>query len=108
MAEAELVPGHCRICGMLLQVGDGPVCSDCKPGVPLVLIRATQDPFDYALGLVSGEVIRFREARLQGKWVVLEGMDEVDDLRSPPYPCPHGMYVRLKHIVWVAAAPEGS
>ena len=80
---------------------------------PPSLLKATDDTFDYALKLTTGEIIRFSQATLHGDYVTLlpaggwngPGFD-------PPFQghltCPRGVDVRLDQIVWCADAPEGS
>ena len=81
-------------------------------GWPPDLIKAnSDDPFDYALQLRTGTIIRFTGASPYGqKWVLLSGVDAIEQPPgfSLPYPVPRGLSVRLSDIVWVADAPEGS
>jgi len=69
------------------------------------LVKACADPFDYALKLNTGEVIRFESAEfLDADWI------RISDIKSSdiPYPAPRGLEVRISSIVWVMDAPEGS
>lgn len=85
--------------------------------IPPALWKAVLDPFDYAIGLKSGMVIRFQEATIvgDGKWVYLSGLDNwpeqyasTDYGEGIPFPFPRGIEVRLDDIEWVADAPAGS
>ena len=88
-------------------------------GWPSALIKATEDPFDYALLLKSGQSLYFSEATvINREWVHLEfnstRPDPVaqhkgwKDIRGH-LPCfERGVDVRVSEIVWVADAPFGS
>ena len=60
----------CESCGRVLPDEDG--------RIPPSLRKALCDPFDYALKLRSGEVIRFSSALIDGDFVTL-GLDNVTD-----------------------------
>lgn len=92
-------------------------------GIPYALRKATEDPFDYALGLRTGQTIHFHEARIRGRWVFIDYCRQdtfddrgfaKDDLTGFPRsvtcnrPFSRGVYIRLSDIVWVADAPNGS
>jgi len=92
-------------------------CNDCAARYPAALLKAAQDPFSYALGLVTGEVFWFQEATLNGEWVHLSGVDpegallDRDRARSDALPLPpfiRGVDVRTSAIAWCADAPYGS
>jgi hypothetical protein len=75
------------------------------------LAKACSDPFDYALKLRTGEVIRFTEARIiSSGWVHLDVVPAHWDQEgnNMPYPADRGVDVRIADIVWVMDAPEGS
>jgi hypothetical protein len=76
------------------------------------LAKACSDPFDYALKLRTGEVIRFVEARIiSSGWIHLDVMppDDCQPVGSNlPYPADRGVDVRIADIVWAMDAPEGS
>jgi len=94
--------------------------------LPPALAKACNDPFDYALRLVTGEVIFFNEAELHGQWVHLKGCGVHsandgslrahhrnntyghDDEYALPIEAARGLDVRIDHIVWCADAPDGS
>lgn len=96
------------------QSGDLPeeFCPSCAGRLPPALRKACCDPFDYACGLRTGEVVRFNQAEVHGEWVTLRGMPDskgaYEAIDGMPYPCPRGVDVRLADIVWVADAPNGS
>lgn len=75
---------------------------------PPSLLKATQDYFDYALKLTTGEVIRFAQAKIHGDYVTLEPLFGEPFKFHRDYHCPRGVDVRLDQIVWCADAPEGS
>lgn len=91
-----------------------PICPECNSKYPAALVKASCDPFDYALGLKHGEIIRFSEASIDGDWVHLN----VDRIYDDEEPNPikrltglcfaRGIDVRISEIAWVADAPEGS
>jgi hypothetical protein len=75
------------------------------------LAKACSDPFDYALKLRTGEVIRFVEARIISPgWINLDVVPAHRDRagNNLPYPAGRGVDVRIADIVWVMDAPEGS
>jgi hypothetical protein len=76
------------------------------------LLKACHDsPFDYALKLRTGEVIRFCGATIiNAEWIHLEvyAMDEQPERNCLPFPADRGIDVRIGDIVWVMDAPEGS
>lgn len=75
------------------------------------LAKACYDPFDYALKLRTGEVIRFESARLiSPEWIHIEVMpiDDQPNQNRLPYPAIRGMDIRIADIVWVMDAPIGS
>lgn len=85
-----------------------------KERYPPSLLKATEDHFDYALKLTTGEVIRFTEATIHGDYVTLHPEGGVDgrgfdpSLGNRQFSCPRGVDVRVDQIVWCADAPEGS
>ena len=75
------------------------------------LAKACSDPFDYALKLRTGEVIRFAEARIISPgWINLDVVPAHWDQagNNLPYSADRGVDVRIADIVWVMDAPEGS
>jgi len=109
-AETVTCPGCHRECTR----PGGPIhtygCAPCKRIYPQVLLKAACDPFDYALKLRTGEVIRFYEAHIHGDHVTLSG--QTNNYEAPveglQFACPRGVDVRIADIVWCADAPEGS
>lgn len=79
--------------------------------MPPSLLKACFDrPFDYALGLRNGLIIRFGGATINGEWISLDdikGYSNKEEL-VVGYPMDRGMDVRLSEIIWCADAPEGS
>lgn len=70
------------------------------------LAKSIMDPFDYALRLSSGEIIRYTSAKLiSDTWIHLYPNPQ-DDIF--PYKADRGMDIRISEIVWVMDAPEGS
>lgn len=75
------------------------------------LAKACMDPFDYALRLRTGEVIRFESAMVLNKeWVRLttKPYEDEDTYHPLAFPAPRGVEVRIADIVWVMDAPMGS
>lgn len=101
----------CVVCGQFAEADAALGCASCQARLPASLIKACCDPFDYALRLRTGEIIRFESARVVGAYAHLTGQGSVageatfDGLM---FPFPRGMDVRLDDIVWCADAPEGS
>jgi hypothetical protein len=84
-------------------------------GWPWPLAKATFDPFDYAIGLRGGLIVRFHEASVGETldWVTLhgEGLEILADrvwAMPETFSCPRGFVVRVSEIVWATDAPEGS
>lgn len=91
----------------------GGACEQHARRFPPALLKAAGDPFDYALRLVTGEIVYFNECDLYDGWAHVSAFD--DDLRkswhgTTPFEikADRGLDVRLEHIVWVADAPWGS
>lgn len=86
-------------------------CPFCEERYGPTLIEATVDPFDYALCLRTGQIIRFVSASIHGRFVILsdggngngKGIEGLD-----PFPCPRGVEIRVDDILWIAKAPQGS
>jgi hypothetical protein len=71
------------------------------------LLKATEDSFEYALKLTTGEVIFFAEAIIYGNYIRLIGVkDFITDKRE--IDAGRGLDVRADQIVWCVDAPEGS
>lgn len=99
----------CPICGDLITAPVPDSCRRCRQRYPWPLLKASWDPFDYAVGLVNGATIRFSECIIEGPWITLNLSDEQPDGRpSLPCPCPRGVTIHLDQILWVADAPWGS
>jgi len=77
------------------------------------LDKASCDHFDFAIKLVTGEIICFESLDiLNDKWVHLNGIRK-DFHEQPqntliPFLASRGMDIRIEHIVWVMDAPNGS
>lgn len=86
------------------------LCALCERGYPESLLKAVVDPFDYALCLRSGDVVRFESARLRGAFVHLKGVREWDHESAewPGFTFDRGVDVRRADIVWCCDAPQGS
>ncbi len=103
---------NCAICGIEIVEGEI-VCDRCSKNVPPSLLKACVDPFDYALGLKDGTIIRFEEAEIHGKWVTVRGTPNGYNEQ----PCrkevfghlfPRGLDLRIDDIYWCADAPDDS
>jgi hypothetical protein len=82
-----------------------------KMGLPPALIKAHWDnPFDYALKLRSGEIIRFSGCVIhQSGWVTLQFEETYgEQIKELPFSFDRGMEIRISDIVWCADAPNGS
>ena len=87
-----------------------------EQNMPRAVEKALHDPFDYALMLKNGTLIRFQEASMvrDTDWVRLSWEDDgvfgvqKESRRPIPFPCPRGIDVRISEILWVADAPGGS
>ena len=71
----------------------------------------TDKPFDYALRLRTGEVVRFVGATLLNReWINIE-LAKDGQWRTPnpfPFSADRGIDIRISDIVWVMDAPNGS
>ncbi len=76
-----------------------------------VLEKACLDPFDYAVGLKNGTVIRFMAVNVISDKVI-ELLDVHGAEQPPtnflPYPVPRGVEIMVSEIAWAADAPIGS
>lgn len=76
------------------------------------LSKACADkPFDYALRLRSGEVIRFSGAEIiRPGWIHLDVFPPASQPARDrlPFLADRGIDVRIDEILWVMDAPEGS
>lgn len=87
-------------------------------GWPPHLVKATYDPFVYALRLRTGEVIVFESAEpvCGDQWAYLkepvftESVNgrRSDEKKSSAFNFERGVEVRVADIVWVSDAPWGS
>jgi hypothetical protein len=122
--EAVGTVKQCRRCGVMFDhvedrdispfddAGYQWICPSCAPLYPHSLLKASFDPFDYALRLRTGEVIYFQECSFRGDWVCLTvhkcPYQAAHDMSTLRHPFERGLDVRLSDIVWCADAPEGS
>ena len=110
----------CPHCNRIFQQSEAPeepepVCESCRYLYPPALLKAAGDYFDYALRLSTGEIIRFRSAKIHGDYATLYGGDGgyeaqslLKDNPSLPFSFDRGIDVRVSEIVWCADAPNGS
>ena len=80
---------------------------------PDALAKACHDPFEYAVGLVSGLVVSFTEANhISREWVHLSGIVSCEPgplvLADRTILFDRGLDVQVSQIVWVCDAPHGS
>jgi hypothetical protein len=92
------------------------------PGLPAALLKACAKPFDYALGLNTGQVLYFESATLSedGLWLHVKPHEgehgvaythpdsRVWPMRDVPYPFLRGLDVRVSAIIWIADGPHSS
>src|SRR5690348_16018807 len=79
--------------------------------LPPALVKAFDDqPWNYALGLRDGHIIRFGGAKLckGGKWITLLEFNGSIEISGVNHKFPRGIDVRISDIMWVADAPDGS
>jgi hypothetical protein len=108
---------RCRVRGCT-RIAGGPhdecLCAEHCRVFPPALAKAASDPFMYAIGLVTGEVVYFHMCVLwDGGWVTLHPESDIDgflpghgqDFRVRAQ---RGLDVRVDHVVWCADAPDGS
>jgi hypothetical protein len=79
--------------------------ADLPKDLPYPLKKATQDEFTYALGTVSGTVFVFCVAQVEGEWLRLDGICEVQGAAGFQPNFERGAYVRIADIEWCADAP---
>jgi hypothetical protein len=88
-------------------------------GWPWPLAKATaDDPFDYAIGLRDGTVIRFQGAETSADmgWVTIKGSglkiirwgNGGNWLADDRFTFERGLVIRVSEIVWATDAPQGS
>lgn len=100
---------QCPICKITQRESGDYACGNCVARVGSVLAKANVDSFDYAAGLVSGAVIRFSHAAIQGDWITLYGINLADSkLPLPISDAERGLDVQISHIAWAIDAPSGS
>ena len=96
----------CISCRRLRAFGSHNFCSQCRRQIPPALRWAMLVSGDYALQLDSGEVLRFSRCFRHDDWLKLENPDTFQGCSDRiPYPCPEGIYIRIKDIVWCADHP---
>ena len=101
-------------------------CKTCFSTIPYALRKAENDPFDYALQLTNGLIIRFETLDfLNRNWIRIpdECIKETHPWEriqrgTPAYPYhtygplnftfDRGIEININQIVWVTDAPEGS
>ncbi len=90
--------------------------------LPEPLIKSTEDPFVYAIGLRDGSVIVYDSAEIKGEWIHLsieEGPGGPESrtgffqtirgsIKKKDLVLGRGVSVRISDIMWVADAPFGS
>lgn len=126
MYDEKLVKLHkCGRCGVAIESDEcrlfySAVCAECARLYPRSLLKATCDPFDYALRLSTGEIIRFNQAEIHGEYVELRVFSTLTDNQdfheaflgesneTLPFSFARGIDVRADAIVWCADAPNGS
>ncbi len=81
------------------------LCERCLLSLPPSLVKATHDPFDYALALRDGTEILFSEALIMGQFVRLTLLHAE---RLFDHIMERGVDVRISDIMWCADAPDGS
>ena len=77
---------------------------------PDALEKACSDPFDYAIGLKNGTVIRFHEViSYRNGWLGLRNVEVsgAGDM-ADTFSFERGIDVRVSDISWVCDAPQGS
>lgn len=84
------------------------VCEACLDRYPFALLKAAVDPFDYAMRLCTGEIIRFETLTIRGDYVFLSLKHIREFHPAPPYPLDRGLHISIRSIVWIADAPCGS
>lgn len=87
-------------------------------GIPEPLVKASIDPFDYAVGLRDGTVIRFEHCSFDKDhvFVKLRGIRSHSiavpvfgpDVFEHNFNFERGLDVRIVDILWAADAPHGS
>lgn len=115
LGGAKEARGHCLGCGEWVSGETNPdwICRSCERRYPPSLLKAVSDPFDYVLRLRTGELIYFETAAILGEWVTLTLKEnsrtmEPSTMGKDCLPCPRGLDVRVRDIVWCADAPMGS
>lgn len=109
----------CMQCGepTTTEAAWGNWCDWCLAKYGHHLLKSTIDEFEYAIRLVSGDLIYYNQATIAGDWVTIEAENIVPRKgflsvsEAPPTanpPLERGLQIRLDAIAWVADAPFGS
>lgn len=98
---------ECVVCGKTCEQEHHGTCNQCTLTLGEHIAKMLCDPFDYAIGLKSGVILRVvcGDVQLKGQWLHIPQPEEIEGL---PYPMCRGMQIHLSQIAWVADAPEGS
>lgn len=110
--EKKLVKSTCEQCGNSFIAPEDAYaghCEACEQKYGSHLLKAATDPFDYAIGLRDGMVLRWTggTCTIRGDWVHIPQPDQ-EPGKFLPFPFERGLQVRLSEIAWVADAPNGS
>jgi hypothetical protein len=104
--DSVSVPTHCLVCrGELDANSDSRCCVGCNSKYPASLLKSIGDPFDYALQLRTGLMIRFRTSSIDGEFAHLTGV-RVGPMNPAVRFDDRGIDIRLTDIVWFC--DEGS
>jgi hypothetical protein len=81
-------------------------------GLPLALVKALHDPFDYVVGTRDGRIIRFSKATMNegDAWILFSAFEKWDGhgMQGFDFTFERGVYVRVSDIVWASDAPYGA
>jgi hypothetical protein len=84
------------------------ICGTCRTKYPVSLLKALGVPsLYYAVGLRTGEIIRFSDASIHGEFAHVTGVEYGDGETISPRFCDRGIDIRIADIVWCADVPEG-
>lgn len=97
----------CVVCGKKCEREHCGTCDKCTLTLGKHISKMLCDPFDYAIGLKSGIILRVvcEQVELKGQWLHIPQPREIHGV---PYPLCRGMQIHISQVEWVADAPEGS
>ncbi len=84
-------------------------CTLCSRRYPAALLKAVADnPWDYFLETIRGQIFHFQGARIRDDWIFISGIRAIYPEFPEKYNMERGLWIRYDQIAMVADAPHGS